>query len=359
MRHVQPLLYLKRHAGPQPYVCSVGGRTPVGFSVRASAAAVRAGISAIAARQNLTDRAGEPISLACDPALALDIPISTRIARMLVASIQEAVAGLESSSLADLNGYFVGLPEPRPGLPPELGAEIRDTLVREFKCSPENVHLVPQGHASGLMAVQLAAQQISDGKLGGCVVAGADSYVHPDTLAWLDRHGGFMSASNRNGFPPGEAAGACVIGSQTFAARCSLPLRAEIEAAATAIETNIPGSGKVCVGDGLSTALREVFAALQSPREQITATYCDINGQRHRNEEMVYTLLRTQEAFVDANEYQCPADCWGDVGAASGPLFISLALCADERGYSSGNLPLIWAASENGYRTALLLRLGS
>jgi 3-oxoacyl-[acyl-carrier-protein] synthase-1 len=96
---------------------------------------------------------------------------------------------------------------------------------------------------------------------------------------------------------------------------------------------------------------------LRLPEQAITATYCDLNGQRYRNEEFVYALLRTQESFVDAHDYECPADCWGDVGAASGPLFASLAIRANERGYSKGRFPLAWAGSNAGYRSAMVLEL--
>jgi 3-oxoacyl-[acyl-carrier-protein] synthase-1 len=52
----------------------------------------------------------------------------------------------------------------------------------------------------------------------------------------------------------------------------------------------------------------------------------------------------------------CPADCWGDVGAASGPLFLSLAVEASQRGYSKGPYAVMFAGSESGYRAAALIR---
>jgi 3-oxoacyl-[acyl-carrier-protein] synthase-1 len=105
--------------------------------------------------------------------------------------------------------------------------------------------------------------------------------------------------------------------------------------------------------------LKSITHRLHLPEQAISKTYCDLNGQRYRSEEMVYTLLRAQEAFVDAHDFDCPADCWGDMGAASGPLFLSLAISAATRGYANGDYPLAWAGSESGHRSATLLRLGA
>ncbi len=166
-----------------------------------------------------------------------------------------------------------------------------------------------------------------------------------------------MSSSNRNGFPPGEAAGACLVASAAVARRNGWPVLAHVEAVATAKEPQPLGSDGLRIGLGLTAAVNGVIASLKLP-QLVTATYCDLNGERHRNEEFTYTLLRTQLAFLDAHDYLCPADCWGDIGAASGPLYAALAVVAAERGYASGAWPLVWAGSDNGYRTALLLSLG-
>ena len=65
------------------------------------------------------------------------------------------------------------------------------------------------------------------------------------------------------------------------------------------------------------------------------------------------TFTRTVE---DAAAFEAPADCWGDVGAASGPLYISLVVEAEARGYSRGPLSLVWASSVAGQRAAATLR---
>ena len=117
-------------------------------------------------------------------------------------------------------------------------------------------------------------------------------------------------------------------------------------------------SNDPCLGEGLTAVVASAASCLQRPQELITATYCDLNGERYRSEEFGYALLRTQGAFVKVHDYVAPADCWGDVGAASGPLFAVLAVASSLRGYANGAYPLLWAGSDGGYRAAVLLALG-
>jgi len=67
---------------------------------------------------------------------------------------------------------------------------------------------------------------------------------------------------------------------------------------------------------------------------------CDLNGERYRSTEYTYALLRTEELFVKTRVGH-PADCWGDVGAASGPLFASLALPAVARLREGAAAPVV------------------
>jgi 3-oxoacyl-[acyl-carrier-protein] synthase-1 len=81
-----------------------------------------------------------------------------------------------------------------------------------------------------------------------------------------------------------------------------------------------------------------------------------MNGERYRGTEYGFAVLKTSGLFKDAAAFEAPADCWGDVGAASGPLYVSLVVEAQARGYGTGQLSLLWASSESGRRAAAILR---
>jgi 3-oxoacyl-[acyl-carrier-protein] synthase I len=336
-------------------LCGVGARTALGFNAMASAAAVRCGISGVGVHQAFVDKADEPMAFACDAALDTGVTVTVRMSQMLLSAVSEGLGAVSTEHERARIACWIGLPEPRLGLPAEIASSISAAASNAFGFSA--IHVLQNGHAAGLMALQAAAQKISLGEADVCIAAGVDSYVAPETLDWLDGNGWLMSSTNRNGFPPGEAAGACLLASRSEAQRLGLPVFATLIAASTTIEPHAIRGKEVCVGEGLTAALRAVVAGLRLPQEEVTATYCDLNGERYRNEEFVYTLLRVQEAYVDAHDYLCPADCWGDVGAASGPLFAALAVVAMSRGYSKGVRPVLWAGSESGYRAALLLNL--
>ncbi len=80
-----------------------------------------------------------------------------------------------------------------------------------------------------------------------------------------------------------------------------------------------------------------------------------MNGEPYRADEFAYTIVRHGGRFVDASDFLTPADCWGDVGAASGPLFVVLAATSGQRGYAKGALTLFWTSSDSGERCAALV----
>ena len=137
-------------------------------------------------------------------------------------------------------------------------------------------------------------------------------------------------------------------------ARYGITVLARIEAAATVDEPNRIKTETVCIGEGLTQAVREVLEALP-PQTMIDDTICDQNGEAYRADEFGFMLARTSERFVDAADFQAPADCWGDVGAASGPLYVTLAATAARKDYAKGPRTLVWTSSEGGERTAVIV----
>jgi 3-oxoacyl-[acyl-carrier-protein] synthase-1 len=91
----------------------------------------------------------------------------------------------------------------------------------------------------------------------------------------------------------------------------------------------------------------------------VTDLYCDLNGEPYRADEFGFAVLRTKEAFAMASDFTAPADCWGDVSAATMPLTMSLACVAAKKGYASGPYSFLWASSESGERACILAHVPS
>lgn len=343
-------------SGSDVFLCGIGARTAIGLNALSTAAAVRAGLSGITVHAGFLDKVDAPMHFASDALMPENLEVPKRLAGMLGTVLDEALSAAPLTGCALRLSCWLGLPEPRTGLSLEdASCAVARTFAERSLPIPQ---YLPRGHAAGLMALQAAALKITNGEIDLAITAGVDSYQDNQTLLALDHEGWLMSAINRNGFPPGEAAAACVVASRAAIERLGLPVVGRVMACSTAVEPlPIRSRDGVCIGTALSAVLRDLIAKLHLPQERITATYCDLNGQRYRNEEFLYALLRTQEAFVDAHDYLCPADCWGDVGAASGLLYAALCVVAEQRGYTKGPHPLLWTGSESGYRSAVLLDL--
>lgn len=349
--------WVAHHAG-QVCICGLGARTALGFDAASTAAAVRAGISALAAHAAFVDKAGEPVQVAADTALPPFLPIEQRLAALLAA----ALAQLNLSALPPgmRLKVYLALPDVRPGAPDGVEViacrNVADALAA--LAVGTSLSWLRKGHAGGLMALQLAATDLCAGRADFCAVVAADSYLVADTIEWLDDEGRLQSGANRNGFPPGEAGSALLLASIDTARRAGLPQIADVLATRVSFEpAHIHGEGP-CTALGLSDAVAEVADACSRRGIKLGTTYCDLNGERYRNEELLYTLLRTQESFDDAHDFLHPADCWGDVGAASGPLYIALADDAWRKGYARGAAPLLWCGADSGERAAVALQFG-
>jgi 3-oxoacyl-[acyl-carrier-protein] synthase-1 len=241
-----------------------------------------------------------------------------------------------------------------------LGAQLSRWLREELALPVRlaRVDLLPHGNAAGLMALEHGWRLIQAGRAELCLAGGIDSYLEAETLEWLDERGLLKSPANRSGFVPGEGASFCLLASARMVRQLGLEPMAWIVSAATRREEYPFGSRGINVGRGLSEAIAGATQALGEPPSRLADTlYCDLNAEPHRSEEFSFAILRCQLAFSDHADYETPADCWGDVGAATGCLLACLAIASGRRGYARGPRPLLWAGSYGGERSAVLLQL--
>jgi 3-oxoacyl-[acyl-carrier-protein] synthase-1 len=187
-----------------------------------------------------------------------------------------------------------------------------------------------------------------------CIVGGVDSYFEAETMTWLVAQRQLLTGSARDGFHPGEAAGFVVLMSDDTRRQLELPSLGVVRGFGSAIETKLIKTDAINLGEALGAALTAAVSTIDLASQAPEAVYCDINGERYRSEEWGFALTRMPSQWPSV-DYVAPADCWGDVGAASGPLYCGLAVQAWLRRYARGPRAVAWAGSEAGLRTALLL----
>ncbi len=338
-------------------IIGCGARTPLGFDRRSSAAAVRAGISAIAEHPSLVDRFGEPMKVTRDAALDPNLAGPERLLALAVPAASEALAPLKGVGRALKVAIAVSFGEERPDLDSRAGDALAKALRDALHGSIEIDRVLHWmgGHAGGIFAMEAARQLIAEGRADIVLAGGVDSYISRDTLEWLDDNEQLHSEENLYGFCPGEAAGFVLTARTETARRLGLVPLVTLVSVASGIEKNLIKTEDIVLGDGLSTAFRAAAEAL-GKGETIDRIICDMNGERYRGNEYGFAVLKASGLFKNAAKFEAPADCWGDVGAASGPLYVSLVVEAEASGYAEGQLSLIWASSEGGRRAAAILR---
>jgi 3-oxoacyl-[acyl-carrier-protein] synthase-1 len=345
-------------ATPYPSICIVGAgaQTPVGRHVLAAAAAVRAGISAYAEHPFMIDRYGEPMIVARAAWLDEDLALGDRIALLAAGAAREALGPVarELPALARGLGVHLALSAENLG-DKDAQQRVLDRFAERagLAVAPSLFESIPEGHAAGLLALEHACRKLRSHEAELCLVGGADSYLDPERLTAIDGAGRLRSHHSTWGFTPGEGAGFCLVATGSVARRLGLTPMAEIVAVSTAKETKLMGTQTVCIGEGLTRAFRGVL----DPEHRVAHCYCDFNGETYRADEYGFTICRSSECFVDAGSFTAAAESWGDVGAASGALALTLAVAAWSRGYAKGPTMLVWASSAHApLRGAALLR---
>jgi 3-oxoacyl-[acyl-carrier-protein] synthase-1 len=339
------------------HVLAIGARTAIGLDAESSAAAARAGISRVRVHSFIVDKEGEGIRAAEDALLGPTVRGWRRMEAFCRHVLDEALAKLtHAAALPGRVPVLVALPESRPGFAEDDAAALLDALRRTKVPGGDALEIesAPRGHAGGLHAMQLAASRIATGRAALVLVIGADTYLTAATIDWLEQHRQIQVQGVRGGFFPGEGAGIIALASEPCRMQLGLRSMGLVAGIGTAHETKLIKTDEINLGQGLSQAIRQACQECV-PARHPDAIYCDLNGERYRSEEWGLAILRLSGVLGKTN-YVAPADCWGDVGAASGPLLCVLALRAWARGYAQGPDALIWAGSEAGLRGACVLR---
>ncbi|HYO54576.1 hypothetical protein [Archangium sp.] len=330
------------------------------MSPEAAAAAIRARISRIAEHPYLLDGAGEPLRCGRDSLLDQATYGVQRMVVLTNHALSQLAHWLSARNAHDATTpVLLALPEARPGFE---ASDVR-ALLGGLELSGTvgsagfQVSTCGEGHAGVFQGLMQAAALIGEGRCELCIVGGVDSYLHADTLAWLDGQRRIARDGIRGGFAPGEGVAMFAVATSRARQRLRLPCLARVRSIACATEPRSLQSHEGLLGEGLSEAVRLATACLD-PQEDISDIYADINGERHRSEDWGFTLLRCPEHIKDGARYITAISQCGDVGAATAGLQVVLATRAWQRGYARGSRALLLGGSWQGLRGAAVLEAG-
>jgi len=316
-------------AGHEAWVVGVGMMTPVGDSAAQTATSIRAGISRYQ-ESAIHNRELQPMTMALLPEDSLPVlngaltsagTMTIRRSRMLRlagAALREAVH--EKSSLADAP-IFLALPESHPDQESSVDESFLYELAgqSELDFDPAESAIFPAGRAAGLQALLAALEYLDAGEGRRAVVGGVDTYLDLRLLATLDLEGRVLADGVMDGFCPGEGAGFLLLTSDPEAP----DVMARVAGPALAVEPGHRYSEEPYRGEGLAEA---VAASLEQVGDDLVRTvFVSMNGENIGAKEWGVASIRNSASIDPDCQFQHPADCFGDTGAAVAPLLLGLA----------------------------------
>lgn len=209
------------------------------------------------------------------------------------------------------------------------------------------------GRTGMLEAIKLAQHYLDSGVYEQVIVGGIESCQHTEWLHLLDRDGRVKSESPENtgdDFVPGEGASFLLLTNNPQLALNDKGYR---------IALGIPGFGEEpghiyseepYVGAGLDTAIKN--ALLNLPEDQkVTHIFSSMNGENYWAKEFGTAITRSNRR-LDNFKHEHPAECYGDIGAATGGALITFAAFSSLKQSTPTNY-LVYSSSDTAYRAAI------
>jgi len=216
------------------------------------------------------------------------------------------------------------------------------------------IRIVRSGHVGVFSLMNEAIELLNHGDVEQCIIGGVDSYLLEERIAHLDLHWRVKSERNVDGFIPGEAAAMLLLERHSNGLSRGVKSKATIVSMGTGNEINsfhsqLTSTG-VGLGDAIKTALSEAVQA-----KPIDAIYCDFNGESYFAHEWGLMRNRLAQVFNQAKTFNHPAECYGDVGAATGALLVVNAIESMNAPKENINTTLLATVNDDGLHRTLLL----
>jgi 3-oxoacyl-[acyl-carrier-protein] synthase-1 len=237
----------------------------------------------------------------------------------------------------------------RPGrfdsLDRELYFEIEQLLKTQF--AAESI-IVPRGRVSVALALARARELIASQKASHVLIAASDSFLSWPTLRAYQSEDRMLSPTNSNGFMPGEAAGALLVGPSTA--------NGEFTCAGFGFGTEPAriNSGEPLRAEGLTRAIKDALVDAGREVHTMNVRITDLSGEQYYFKEAALALSRIQRVRTEEFEIWHPAECCGEVGAASGVICVAVAHMASKKHYAAGDGRLLHFANDDGARAAVV-----
>jgi len=323
--------------------------TSVGLDCASSCAAVRSKLTQPSATR-VTSADGTWLA-AHQVALPPSVRGVERLALMAARAIGECVDGLASNEVGELPILLCISESTRPGrhadLERELVARLELLLGRRLAAGST---VVARGRVSVPVALAAATHALVAAPAARVLIVAVDSLTGAPEFLELDRSGRLLTPYNTDGFIAGEAAGALLVSSDAAGAGLACV------GLGFAIEPAPRDSALPLRASGLSDAIRQALAQADCELHELDYRIADVAGEQYFFKEAALALLRTLRTRRDVFDLWHPAECVGEVGAASGAVMLAVAMQAARKRYAPGPGLLAHWSNDGGERAAAVLR---
>ena len=333
-------------------ILAAGMATGVGLSAPATCAAIRCGINNFNETRFIS-RSGE---LIVGSAVPVEQPWRglARLTKMVALALRECLDALPKPSRAEALVPLVLClaEEDRPGRLPGLGGPLMLDIEQELamKFHPES-SIVAQGRVGGAVAVLRAQKLIDERRHPHVIVAGVDTYLTGPTLKVFDQRHRLLTSANSDGFVPGEAAAALLLGAADADTAAPLVCRG----LGFAREKSTIEAGQPLRGDGIVEAIRSALVAAQCGLDAVDHRIADVSGEQYRFKEAALAVTRVLRRRKESFGIWHPADSIGETGAAALPAMLGVLYQAARKRYLPGNVLLAHLSNDDDKRAALIL----
>ena len=345
------------------YIAAMGMLNPIGMNAEMTFAAAQAGVNRYSESGYFTDDM-TPVKMALVPNDALpeindDVMIFDKYSRW-----DRHLFQMASVALSDAMEEYEGNPIPIVMACPEqyeqwsyrLGDQFFTRLFEQTKLpiAIEQSRTIQRGRAGGIEAVDIVERLLFERGFDSVVFGGIDSYQRPELFRGLLQDERLLLETSMDGFVPGE--GACFI-------RVTKNIQESLNNGQFAVTFSSPGFGEepghlysdeTYMGDGLAAAFSKALSTESDT--QVSQIYSSMNGERFWSKEYGVATTRNNDNFIEEFNLQHPADCFGDLGAATGPTLIGLA-ALNLLNQKQVDANLVYASSDYSPRAALKVEL--
>jgi 3-oxoacyl-[acyl-carrier-protein] synthase-1 len=331
---------------------STGLVTSVGLSVPVSCAAFRARISN-PSETRFMDSGGEWI-------MAHQVPLEQpwrglpKLAKMAAMAIAEALQDMPKKEWSELLLILCVAELGRPGRMAGLDDRLLPLIQAELGVTfSSQSFVVSEGRVGVAVALAQARRWLAEPNFPRLLVAATDSLMSWSTLSHYDQKDRLISARNSDGFMPGEAAGAMLLGAPTGGAGEVVCTGIGFGREPAHIDSELP-----LRADGLSQAFKAALTDSGCQMHDIDFRITDNSGEQYYFKEAALALSRILHVRKEDFDIWHPAECTGEVGAASGASIIATVQAACDKQYTKGPTILAHMANDDGQRAALTLQYG-